>query len=141
MEQILIELGCASFSCSSKWSSGQRQPWQRLLVGVGSRWSERTGAQELARKTRLAAGNQIHVVMRAGRHQRAQVTSTCGEQRRSTSAEGCRTRTRWGKGPGGSKTHQKDDGGLAEVGEEAKQPELSVAGDGRRRKMTTMALI
>jgi hypothetical protein len=48
---------------------------------------------------------------------------------------------RWGKGPGGSKTHQKDDGGLAEVGEEAEQPELSVVGDGRRRKTTTMALI
>jgi hypothetical protein len=39
------------------------------------------------------------------------------------------------------KTQQKDDGGLAEVGEEAEQPELSAVGDSHRRKMMTMALI
>jgi hypothetical protein len=71
------------------------------------------------------------------RRQHAPARESSG-QRRQTNWEG---RERAWRGHGGAELHQEADGGLAEIGEAAEHPDLSVAGDGRRRKMTTMVLI
>jgi hypothetical protein len=46
---------------------------------------------------RVAAGIPFHATRGAGSHRTGPAASTCGERRRSTSAEGCRTRNRRGK--------------------------------------------
>jgi hypothetical protein len=62
-------------------------------------------------------------------------------RRRSTSVDQLGGGERAWRGQGGAELHQEEDGGLAEVGETAEQPELSAAGDDRRRKTAAMALI